>query len=442
VCDTILIIGIGRTGLSCARFLAAQKQSFAVLDNRLNPPLLAQFKKEFPDISITLGDFNETQLKQAKKIILVPGLSRHQALFKEVDDKIIGDIELFMQETRDLACQIVLITGSNGKSTATTLLLEMAQKAGIKAVAGGNLGEPALDLLSQKADLYILELSSFQLETTPNIHSTAATVLNISPDHMDRYQDFTHYAQTKQHIYQNTLNSIVNLDDIESQKNSQGTVIGFSLDPEFNQGWHLQITKGQEFIAYQQQNKLATNELQMMGQHNIANVLACLNLAQSLNLPEESLIAAIKDYKGLTHRTERVPSPHSIMWINDSKATNVGACVAAINGLGSKVKQNIVLIAGGQSKGADFSELLQPVLQFVHHVILFGEDREKIRQVLLDKCGLIMVNTLDEAVNHASEIAEKDDIVLFSPACASFDLFKNFEHRGDCFKQAVTRLPR
>lgn len=438
-----LIVGLGKSGLSCARYLTAKQQPFSVMDSRPTPPLLGQFKKEFPDIAMTLGNFDKTRLKQAKTLILAPGISLKESAIQSAiaaGVEVIGDIELLMRETQNKAPKIALITGSNGKSTVTTLLFAMAKAAGINTVAGANLGEPALDLLPLQADLMILELSSFQLETTPSLHSDVATLLNISPDHLDRYADLAEYTETKQQIYNNTKTSVVNLDDPQSGQNQQGKIIPFSLTP-IQQGWGLQTKENALFITYNGKAILNTQQLKIRGRHNISNALASLALGSALDLPQEAMLNALQQYTGLPHRVEFVREIQQVEWINDSKATNVGACIAAIQGLGARDRQNIILLAGGQAKGADFKPLLPAILAHVHHAILFGEDSEQIATVLTDQCGLIRVNTLDEAVNHAFEIAEKGDIVLFSPACASFDLFQNFEHRGECFKEAVQRLP-
>ena len=438
--EQTIIVGLGRSGYATAQYLAAKNQPFMLMDSRAHPKLLKQFRADFADIKIHLGGLDETLLTQAKMIILAPGLAKslpaiQAAIAAKVE--VIGDIELFIREAKKQACQLVLITGSNGKTTVTTLLEQVAQQAGINAYAGGNIGRPALDLLKEQADLYVLELSSFQLETTPSLYSDAATVLNISPDHLDRYASVAEYAQAKQFIYQNAKNCIVNCDDQQTLNNAQNNIIGFSLHQPKENDFGL----ADGYLKQGDKNLIAIKDIKMLGQHNVANALAVLALANALNIPLEAVIETLKSFSGLVHRTEFVREVQGVQWVNDSKATNIGACKAAIEGLANKKQANIILLAGGQGKGADFNDLVQPISEHVHHVILFGEDAKKISQILTDQCGLIQAISLEDAVNQAAEIAESGDLVLLSPACASFDLFDGFEHRGDCFKESVWRLP-
>lgn len=441
----IIIVGLGKSGYATAQYFRAKKQPFMVMDSREKPALLKQFKAEFPDIQLSLGELNQAQLCQAKTLILAPGLAKSlpeiQAAIK-AGVEVIGDIELLMRETQNKAVKTILITGSNGKTTVTSLIEAMAKKAGLNAFSGGNIGRPALDLLNEKAaDLYILECSSFQLETTPNIHSDAATVLNITPDHMDRYDDLNHYARIKRHIYQQATCCVVNRDDPATfQDLNAAQMVGFSLEKENSQDGDFYLQDNQ--LQQGEQVLITTDQIKMIGQHQYANALAALALVDAVGIDQQAALDTLKTFSGLTHRTEFVREINQVRWINDSKATNIGACQAAIKSLGAKNKRNIILLAGGQGKDADFSELIEPISQHVHHVILFGEDSEKIADALNNKCGLIRAISLDEAVNHAAEIAEAGDLILLSPACASFDLFDGFEHRGDCFMEAVWRLPQ
>ena len=399
-----VIIGLGKTGLSCVRYLLKKDTNIAVVDNRFDPPCLAELKNSFPNVPVYLGGFHEEILSKADEIIISPGVSAKQI---KNGKPIIGDIELFCRAAK---APIIAITGSNGKSTVTALVGEMAKCAGLKVKVGGNLGPPALDLLTDlKPDLYVLELSSFQLETTYSLKAKAAVVLNISPDHMDRYENIAEYTAAKMRIYNNCEVKII---------------------PEQNA-----FKIRDNYLTYNNQKLLAIDELKITGQHQISNCLIALALGQAVNLPMPAMVKALREFKGLPHRCQWVAKINNVNYYNDSKGTNIAATKAAIEGLGPMGP--IVLIAGGQGKGADFSLLFPAVKKHVRALILIGEDADKLKTALTGACTIKMCSTMQDAVATAQQSAQPGDIVLLSPACASFDMFDNFEQRGNVFMNAV-----
>lgn len=435
-----IVVGLGKTGLSCVRYLAKQGFEIAVVDSRENPPGLDQLKQEFPAVRISLGKFEAELLNQADELVVSPGVSlREPAIVAQIKRGIpvIGDIELFVRAAK---APIVAITGSNGKSTVTTLVGEMAKAAGINVKVGGNLGTPALELLDDNVELYIMELSSFQLDTTYSLQAAAAVVLNVTPDHMDRYADFAAYLASKQKIYHNCKVAIINRDDPVSYSNIKlpANVISFGLQDTKDIPNALGIEVG--YIKYINKKLFKIKDLKIKGSHNVANCLAGLALGYAINLPEEIMLQTLKEFPGLPHRCEWVATKNNVAWYNDSKGTNVGATEASIKGLGEDLDGKIVLIAGGVGKGADFSSLKTVVDKYVRAVILIGEDANKIAAALQDACKLIYADSMQAAVQVAANETQSGDAVLLSPACASFDMFKNFEHRGEVFAAAVRAL--
>lgn len=437
--DLKIIIGLGKTGLSCIRYLARNNHNLAVIDSRANPPGLQELQKDFPKIPIYVGDFHETILQQASEIIISPGVALSEPSISSCIKqgiKVIGDIELFARDTKT---PIVAITGSNGKSTVTSLVGAMIKKSGKKAGIGGNLGTPALDLLEQKADFYVLELSSFQLESTYSLQAAASVVLNISPDHMDRYHDLNEYLKAKQRIYSGCLAAIINRDDPLSYQNVTlpQKVIGFSIMQPQNEDFGF----ANGYLMQGNKKLVAGSSLKIKGQHNIANALAALALGHAIDLPMDKMVLALQEFPGLTHRCEWVAKINNVDWYNDSKGTNVGATKSAIEGLGSNIDGKIILIAGGQGKGADFSPLRQTIAKYARSVILIGKDAPLIAKELDDKSSKLLYGTsMQEAVAICAKEAQPQDAVLLSPACASFDMFNNFEHRGEIFIQEVKKL--
>ena len=433
-----LVVGLGMTGLSVVRHLRRLGESMVVVDSRDIPPALNEFKQDFGDVPLYTGKFDSKLFVNAQRIVVSPGVPLSDPALQQARDngvEITGDIDLFAHEVE---APVVAITGSNGKSTVTTLLTLMAGKAGMNAIAGGNIGLPVLDLLHDSKDLFVLELSSFQLDTLHRLPMAAAVVLNVSADHMDRYPDINAYAMSKQVIYENAAHAIVNRDDPYVRKmlpHQQGT-IGFTLGKPAAGDFGLCEKDGEQYLCTADKMLLNTAELKIRGQHNFANALAALALGSGIGLPMEAMLDALKEFPGLEHRTQWVAEINGVSWFNDSKGTNVGATLAAIEGLPGKH----VLIAGGQGKGADFSPLREIAAQRLRAVVLLGEDAEKIALALHGVVPVEFAADMEQAVRLADGLAQQGDNVLLSPACASFDMFNGFAHRGEVFMKAVREL--
>lgn len=435
-----LIVGLGKTGLSCARFLASRGHSVAVTDSRVNPPGLNALRSEFPDVAIFTGGFDENAFNAAGQIIISPGVSLDEPLVSEAmkaGTQVISDIELF---SRYVTAPVVAITGSNGKSTVTTLLGEMVRHAGLVAKVGGNLGTPVLDLISDGAepDFYILELSSFQLETTFSLNPAASVVLNVSADHMDRYHDINHYTDVKKKIRQGKGAVVVNLDDplVASITDADRQVIAFSLNQQREDIYGLGTENNVDWLVKGTKKLIKANDLKIKGRHNLANALAALALAESIGLPLEKTLPCLSGFKGLPHRMQWVRKYNNVDWYNDSKATNVGAAIASINALPDK----IVLIMGGEGKGADFTQLKSSIEKKAKAVVLMGKDAELISQALKGIVPLSEVKDMKQAVNAANKLSDGKGCVLLAPACASFDMYNGFEARGIDFMNVVREL--
>ncbi|MGI9275926.1 MAG: UDP-N-acetylmuramoyl-L-alanine--D-glutamate ligase [Endozoicomonas sp.] len=438
-----VVVGLGKTGMSCVRYLARKKLPFKVMDTRSNPPGIDELKRDYPDIAVHLGSFNQEWLNRADELVISPGIALAEPAIAEamvLGAIAIGDIELFCREVN---VPVVAITGSNGKSTVTALLGEMAAKAGVRASVGGNIGTPALDLLEdEEKALYILELSSFQLETTHSLQAAAATILNMSPDHMDRYQSMVDYHGAKQRIYRGCRHAVYNKQDALTTpllpQATQATAFT-SGKPDLHdyglikEGADIWLCKGVEKL-------LNTSSIKLCGQHNQMNALAALALGEAVGIPLKPMLETLEEFPGLAHRCQWVASINGVTWINDSKATNVGAAVAAIEGVGELQAGKLVLIAGGDGKGADFSEMTEPARRYVREVVLIGQNGPDIGKALDDEVSHRYCDDLTEAVNDACQIAEEGDAVLLAPACASFDMFDSFEHRGDSFIYLVKAL--
>jgi len=447
-----LVVGLGKTGLSVVRYLRGLGENIIVVDSRDIPPGLTELKDDFSDVRYHTGCFDDVLFVNAHRIIVSPGVALSEPALvaaKNNNIEIIGDIDLFAHEVN---APVVGITGSNGKSTVTTLLTLMASQAGLNSVASGNIGTPVLDSLSDDVDLYVLELSSFQLETLHRLPMKASVVLNISADHLDRYESVAAYALSKQVIYDNADVLVVNRDD-ELAGHPVSSVaaakkqIGFTLNTaEENEFGFCEYEKCNDFnaensrqvinLCFGNRYLVAADELKIKGRHNLQNALAALALGYALGLPLENMIAALKSFSGLPHRSQFVAQINNVNWINDSKATNVGACVAALEGLPGKH----VLIAGGESKGADFSELTAAIEKHCRAVVLIGKDAEMIRSIMPQDVTVSLAGDMSSAVAAAQSMAHAGDNVLLAPACASFDMFDNFEHRGDVFMQSVEAL--
>lgn len=442
-----VIVGLGLSGLSCARHLAKlQSQGragrFVVMDTRANPPLVTQLKESCPDVPLLCGELDFGVLEGAAEIIVSPGLDTNQSPYKELKQKginVIGDIEMFAREAK---APVIAITGSNGKSTVTTLVGDMAKDAGLTVKVGGNIGVPALDLLGpSEPDLYVLELSSFQLETTESLTPAVATVLNLQADHLDRYGNMVAYHSAKQRIYRNCQQSVWNKQDMLTQPllGKESKTVAFTTGEPDLKEFGLREFDDELWLCKGMTNLIRASELRLKGRHNLANALAALALGEAVNIPMESMLKTLTQFGGLVHRCEWVSQLNGVDYINDSKGTNVGATKAAIEGLAGK-EPNLVLIAGGVGKGADFSELQNPLREHCKALIVFGEDKQKLQDIAPTELTVCVSESLEDAVKQAAEQAGSGDIVLFSPACASFDMFRNFEHRGEEFRRIVNTM--
>ena len=438
-----VIVGLGKTGLSCFRYLSNQGLNVAITDSREEPPELLELRAEFESASVYLGQINEQVLLASDQIILSPGVSLDNKSIKlsiENNIPVFGDIELFCQKAQ---APIIAVSGSNGKSTVTTIVAEMTRLAGLKTYVGGNIGIPALDLLSDSSpDLYVLELSSFQLETTYSLNAHASVVLNVSPDHMDRYSSLKDYVNTKKRIYSGQGLMVLNKDEeyIHSIMDSKRDTIYFSLGAPEGENFGLINHNNEVWLSQGNEKIINKNQLKIKGEHNISNALAAMALAGAVNVPTNIMADVLKNFTGLEHRCQLVREIDNVSWYNDSKATNVGACIASITGLCEL--GNIILIAGGDSKGADLSGLNPIVKKYIKRVFLFGVDANKLADVMGSDVDKEFVNNMNEAVKGASKIADPDDIVLLAPACSSLDMYKNYQQRGDAFISAIDALPK
>ncbi|ART82887.1 UDP-N-acetylmuramoyl-L-alanine--D-glutamate ligase [Oceanisphaera profunda] len=438
--ERILILGLGQTGLSVLQYCLQCGITPVVMDTRSRPPGAEQL----PDsIERYFGGLELAPLLAAELIVASPGVplatpELQQALAAGVE--IIGDVELLVRACSrgDKALPIIAITGSNGKSTVTTLVGEMAAEAGIKVGVGGNIGTPALELLSTELELVVLELSSFQLETTPSLAASAATVLNISEDHLDRYDSLAHYRDTKLGIYQGAEQAVYNREDDQTQvptwlSPSAHAITSFGLD---DQAYGRVAHDGQLWLSRAGQPVLPVADLKILGTHNQLNALAAMALADQAGISETAQVAVLRRFTGLKHRCQFVAEKNGVLWVNDSKATNVGATLAAIDGL-SDAGGRLWLIAGGQGKGQDFSPLVPLLNDKLAAMVCFGQDRA---QLLALATNTHEVHTLDEAVAWCAAEATAGDTVLFAPACASLDMYGNYQLRGEHFIKLVEAL--
>lgn len=436
-----VIVGLGKTGISCAHFLAKQGVPFAVTDSRKEPPEALKLKSDYPNIECSFGAFDEELIARATQIILSPGVPLTEKALQVAREKkipIIGDIELFAQNVH---APVVAITGTNAKSTVTTLVGEMAKAAGKNVKVGGNLGTPALDLLGDDAtEIYVLELSSFQLETTESLLPRVATILNITPDHLDRYDSFESYAEAKHRIYKNCAVSVWNRDDELTKPKQVTEAVTFGLEEPGMGMFGLRRQQDEIYLAFGEEYLLPVSQMKLQGQHNWANALAALAIGHALEFSMQSMLTVLKNFSGLLHRCQLVRELKGVRWYNDSKATNIGAAIAAIRGISKQTKGNIILILGGLGKGADFNELKNALPNQVSHVIVMGEMSQEIKTLISPLKPVKEVFSMEEAVNSAQSIAKKDDVVLLAPAGASYDMFKDFNHRGEVFIQAVEHL--
>lgn len=437
-----VVVGLGKTGLSCVRFLKSRGYPVAVNDTRENPPGLAELRAEYPDVQVSLGKLDEQLLLSAREIVASPGISVKEpelvSARLNAGIPIVGDIEIFC---REVSAPIVAITGSNAKSTVTTLVGLMAQNAGINVGVGGNLGLPVLDMLREQGEqaLYVLELSSFQLETTHSLKAAVAVVLNISEDHMDRYASMQEYHAAKHRIFRNCQRFVVNRDDPLTRPLIAENIpnVSFGLNaPDLNQ-YGVLVENNEKWLARGREKLLPVTAMKIRGDHNVANALAALALGEAVGLPMDAMLRTLREFAGLPHRCELVTEKGGVAWYNDSKGTNVGSTLAAINGLGNAIRGKLILIAGGVGKGQDFTPLSAPLLKYAKALVLIGEDGPRIEAAVAGPLQKVRATTLRDAIEKSKALAADGDAVLLSPACASFDMFKNYEDRGQQFVATV-----
>ncbi|HME37737.1 MAG TPA: UDP-N-acetylmuramoyl-L-alanine--D-glutamate ligase [Steroidobacteraceae bacterium] len=444
-----VVVGIGKTGASCLRYLARRGIPVSATDTRSAPPGLAELGGLASTLDLRLGGFDLSLLDGATQLLMSPGVSLEEPIARAALERgieVLGDVELF---ARNVHAPVVGITGTNGKSTVTSLVARMAAAAGRSVLAGGNLGVPVLDLLEQPVpDLYVLELSSFQLETTSSLKLKAAAVLNVTADHLDRYPSVAAYAAAKARILAHAATVVLNADDPlvaamrgaahgRADAHAGGAhVVTFSIErPDAD--YSLLRMGTRMMLARRGEGLLDVSRMKITGLHNAANALAALALGEAVGLPLAKMQSALETFPGLPHRSEWIADVAGVRYIDDSKGTNVGATIAAVAGMPGP----LVLIAGGEGKGQDFTPLAQAFRGKVRHVVLIGKDAPAIAAVLHGVCTTETAGTMPEAVAAATRVARREgDTVLLSPACASFDMFRDYGHRGDVFAAAVRTL--
>lgn len=434
----ILVLGLGETGLSALRWLFAQGAEVAVADTRENPPNVDAVKVEYPEVKVYLGELDAKVLSVMDMLVVSPGVALSQPAIQaaiEAGVSVVGDVELFAQY-RPISAKVIAITGANGKTTVTTLVGEMCKAAGLKTIIAGNIGLPVLDALDMETpDVYVLELSSFQLETTNSLVVDVATMLNLTEDHMDRYNDLAMYAAAKAHIFYQAKHQVLNRDDAWSMimQRPSLTVSTFGLDFD-TEAFGIQEVENEIWLCDGEQHLINAADLRIKGAHNAANALAAIALCRAIGLEYAPLLNALYNFKGLPHRVQWVAEIDNVDYYDDSKGTNVGATCAALSGL----PQKVVLIAGGDGKGQDFTPLQSTVSQNARAVVLIGRDAALIEQVLLvTEVPMYHAQDMHEAVVIARRVAQAGDAVLLSPACASFDMYNNYVHRAEVFISAV-----
>ena len=437
-----IVVGMGATGYSIAKFLASKKQLFVVYDTRNNPQLGKKFSASFADVELYFGDIPNEVIENSKDIILSPGVSKKESFVQIAIDSgkpVYGDIDLFLKHCSK---PIIGITGSNGKSTLVTLVGKVLENAGYKPGVGGNIGTPALDLLGSEYDVYVLELSSFQLETVRYPSFDVACIINVSEDHMDRYDSMDEYVKAKHRIYRGANKVVFSAKDHQTYPADDVTLqrVSFCVGERSEKpyaDYYLDLKDG--FIKSGERMIIHKDEVLLKGFHNIENALALFCIAKHFGFSEHVCAETLRVFRGLPHRCEFVAEVDGITFINDSKATNVGAAKAAIEGL-AREYQGLYLIAGGDGKGADFSEFGAVISQYVKRVLLIGRDAKLISSTIDDAVSVDFVDSFAEAVIKAKESAKESTLVLLSPACASFDMFDGFEDRGEKFTAAVREV--
>ncbi|HHF3151085.1 TPA: UDP-N-acetylmuramoyl-L-alanine--D-glutamate ligase [Vibrio diabolicus] len=421
---SVVVVGLGITGLSVVKHLRKNQPQLVVkvIDTRVNPPGAERLPE---GVQLHSGGWNTDWLSDADLIVTNPGIALATSEIQAVLAKgtaVVGDIELFAWAVQK---PVIAITGSNGKSTVTDLTGVMAKAAGLDVGVGGNIGVPALDLLEQDADMYVLELSSFQLETTSSLKLKAAAFLNLSEDHMDRYQGMSDYRQAKLRIFDHADLAVVNRDDKETFPDAEVPLVTFGSD---NQDFGLEVDGNRTWLLDHGQRVVASDELKLVGKHNLSNALVVLALLKAAGVDYHNALNALKNYTGLTHRCQVVADNQGVKWVNDSKATNIASTMAALSGLESTGK--LYLLVGGVGKGADFSPL-KPIFATLNlQLCCFGADGDDFMPL---HESAIRFDTMEDVIQQVSSQLKPGDMVMLSPACASFDQFDNFMARGDAF---------
>ena len=438
-----VVAGLGISGVAAVNFLHKQGYRVAVTDSRQNPPGHDQIPAE---IQTSFGELDLELLLSAEEIVISPGLDPKIEQIQEAVKQgipVVSEIQILRRATDK---PIVAITGSNAKSTVTTLMGIMAEAAGKKVAVGGNLGRPALDLTNDDPELYILELSSFQLEATSNLNADVAVVLNMSEDHLDRHGDMFGYHTAKHRIFQGVKKVVYNRDDSLTRPlvPDATPMQSFGLNaPDMNQFGTLKDTDGTIWLARGRERLLKSEDMYIQGTHNVANALACLALGEAIDLPLDTMLETLKTFKGLEHRCEFVKEVNQVRYYNDSKGTNIGATLAAIDGLGAAIEVKggkVAIILGGQGKGQDFTALRESLTKYVKVAVLIGEDAPIIEQAIQGTTTLLHAQTFKEAVELCQKNTQANDVVLLSPACASFDMFTGYPQRGHQFVELVNAL--
>ena len=446
-----LVLGLGDTGLSMAKWLTRRGAIVQVADTRAVPPRLVELRRSLPGVSAACGPFREESFAGVDLIAISPGVplaEPHVQRAITAGARALGDIELFARAVAAPGVKIIAVTGTNGKSTVTSLVGSMAKAAGADCEVAGNIGPAVLDALMRREDagrapgLWVLELSSFQLETTHSLAADAATVLNISEDHLDRYRSVGDYANAKARIFAGAGTQVLNRSDPRSLAMALPgrSTITFGLDaPRRDEDWGLVDQGGEPWLAQGASALLAVREMKLAGLHNAANALAALALCRALGLPLDPLLGTLRAFKGLPHRVELVGDGGGVRWYDDSKGTNVGSTVAALAGLAQGEKK-VILIAGGDGKGQDFSPLKDAVARSARALVLIGRDAPLIEAAVAGaEVPIHRAGSMDEAVTLAARAALPGDAVVLSPACASFDMFRDYKHRGQVFQLAVEK---
>ncbi|MEQ6918324.1 UDP-N-acetylmuramoyl-L-alanine--D-glutamate ligase [Halomonas aquatica] len=446
---TTLVVGLGVSGRAICRHLSRLGVPYMVADTRAVPPGLQDFQAAHPGIRVHCGPLTDLNLSEVEEVVLSPGIDPHAPGLVELAGRtreatgeplLVGEIALFVRAAR---APIAAITGSNAKSTVTTLVGEMAREAGLRVAVGGNLGTPALDLLAEEphADCYVLELSSFQLETTPRLGAETAAFLNLSEDHLDRHVDMAGYRAAKLGIFRGARHGVVNAEDpMTWPETPLPAEDRFTTRLPEDGAWGIGRYQGSDWLMHGDEPLMLAGEVRLPGRHNQANALAAMAMGRRLGLPLPAMIEVLRRFPGLPHRGELVAEIDGVRWINDSKGTNVGATLAAIAGLGPTLTGRLILLAGGIGKGADFRPLAGPLARHGREAILFGRDAESLARALDGRLPVTRVDDLSAALTRAARVAEPGDCVLLSPACASLDQFTDYQERGECFCRAVRRL--